>query len=187
MHQHIRVEEISIQFIQTKILHDVLMRKRYKCIFHNLNHSSVLSIFLECNSHSWIRIFDFTRFDEFLSMTNFNKKSRWLSSHLFSCLDNELYTMITRCTSRNESVQVDFDSGFATLVLIQQRIDSVSIRFDSFSDFIDSNPSDKIYKELLRLSWRCVVNKYIYMHHLYAACARDEKAIFFCGNYRARL
>ncbi len=49
-------------------------------------------------------------------------------------------------TSRNESVRIGFGSGFVTQVSTQQGIDSVSIRFDSISDFIDSDSSDKIYK-----------------------------------------
>jgi hypothetical protein len=62
MHQHIRVEEVSIQFIRAKTFDEVSMRKRYElCIFHNLNYSSASSILLEYNSHSWVKISDFTR------------------------------------------------------------------------------------------------------------------------------
>jgi hypothetical protein len=58
-----------------------------------------------------------------------------------------------------------------------------SIRFDS--EFFRFRFKRQKIQKLLRLSWRCVVNKYIYMHLLYVACARYEKN-FFCGNYRAR-
>jgi hypothetical protein len=51
-----------------------------------------------------------------------------------------------------------------------------SIRF-GFEFFRFRFKRQKIQK-LLRLSWRCIANKYIYMHLLYVACARDKKNFF---------
>jgi hypothetical protein len=46
-------------------------------------------------------------------------------------------------TPRNESIRVGFGSGFVTSISIQQEIDSMSIRFDSISSFIDFDSKAK--------------------------------------------
>jgi hypothetical protein len=66
-----------------------------------------------------------------------------------------------------------------------QETKSLNFRFGLSSFDLKSTEIDR--KEYIQRRWnaykmilRCVVNKYVYMHVLYTACARDEK-IFFCA------
>jgi hypothetical protein len=52
-----------------------------------------------------------------------------------------------------------------------------SVRF--LSGWNRLEPTQREYKKLLISSLRCGANIYMYMHVLYAACARDEKKFFF--------
>jgi hypothetical protein len=54
-----------------------------------------------------------------------------------------------------------------------------SIRFDFWSIRNRKNSTHKEYKKLLIWSFRCVANKYIYMHLAYATCAHAKKNFFF--------
>jgi hypothetical protein len=52
---------------------------------------------------------------------------------------------------------------------------SVPVRFGLVWVFTDLEPAKRVHTKTLK----CIVNIYIYMHALYAACARDEKNFFF--------
>ncbi len=82
-------------------------------------------------------------------------------------------------TSRNDSVRLDFGSVFATPIPNRQETESTSIRFDSVRFLIGSEPKTKSTKSSWSDLLRCVVNKYIYMHLAYAACAHAKKKFFF--------
>ncbi len=121
-----------------------------------------------------------------------------VSSSIFSSLKNSvhlscwlilLFRYINMFTPRNDSIRFDFDSVFATPISNRQETEPKSIRFDSIRFLIDSKPKNSTqrkYKKLLIWSFRCVVNKYIYMHLAYAACVHAKK-IFFREIYWADL
>ncbi len=60
---------------------------------------------------------------------------------------------------------------------VRKRTEAGSIRFGSVSGRFGTE--DKEYKRLLIWSFKCVVNKYIYMHLAYAACVHAKKKFFF--------
>jgi hypothetical protein len=89
-------------------------------------------------------------------------------STIFSKLTIALFT------PRNGSVR----SGFCHLgtkpMSVWFFVGSVPVRFDLVWVFTGLEPAKRVHTKTLR----CIVNIYIYMHALYAACARDEKKFF---------
>ncbi len=95
-------------------------------------------------------------------------------SQLFAVSSNDVLT------PRNDSVR----SGFCHLETQSMPVwffaGSVPVRFGLIWVITDLEPAKRVHTKTLR----CIVNIYIYiyMHALYAACARDEKNFLFAEN-----
>jgi hypothetical protein len=82
-------------------------------------------------------------------------------------------------TPRNGSVRFGFCHLGTEPVPVRFFDGSGSVRFDSVRVFTGSEPSKRVRKalDLIFETWSLYI--YIYMHVLYAACARDENFFFF--------
>jgi hypothetical protein len=72
------------------------------------------------------------------------------------------------------------NSDFNSNRIVCQEIKSLKFRIDSISFDLKSIETDKrVHTKTLKCIKRCIVNIYVYMHVLYAACAGDIKNFFF--------
>jgi hypothetical protein len=155
-------EDTYVMFFESKFISDKIALKFLK---HYIKHSNVDSDtewkLMLMNNHESHIIF------EFIAFANENH------IRLFS-----LILHLTHCYVSEWVGSVRFRFGFCRIGFLPgwNRHSADSIRFD-FEFFRFRLKRQKLQK-LLRLSWRCVTNKYIYMHLLYVACTR-WKFFFF--------
>jgi hypothetical protein len=97
------------------------------------------------------------------------------SSHILAI--KSLFISLMYVSERFDSIRFRFDFCHIDFKSTKNRIEVDSIRFDSISDRFEIE--DKEYKKLLIWSFKCVANKYIYMHLAYAACTHAKKKISF--------
>jgi hypothetical protein len=100
-------------------------------------------------------------------------------TRLLRCFLSAYYMIdvVDYVSKRFDSIRFRFGFWHTGFKPARNRIDVASIRFDSNFDRFEIE--DKEYKKLLIWSFRCVANKYIYMHLAYAACAHAKKKKFF--------
>ncbi len=133
---------------------------------------------------NYIRKIDFTIRHMLRSFAHFNSTMNHLN--WINLMTSSLIKKLDRYYASEWFGSIRFRFGFCWVEFLPDwnRHSAGSIRFGS--GFFRFRLKRQKIQKLLRLSWRCVANKYIYMHLLYVACARDEKKFFFCENYRAR-